>query len=238
MKLSDERMDGTLRALGEPLDAPVLGADMEAMLGELEPVKARSPVRAYTIVACVAVAYTAGLVALLSLRKDLDALPVAWLAAYCSAWALGFAALAHLALVPPRGRVMPRSRLAGTFAIGAGIAFVVIGISFARWVEGVSFLYDPTVGSVVKHGRWCMFIGLVTALVPVGVGALFLRGAVPVNARWAAAAMGAAGGCMGGLMLHLHCRIAERFHMGLVHGGVVIVAALLSALIVPRIVNR
>ena len=84
------------------------------------------------------------------------------------------------------------------------------------------------------HGHGCMELGLLTALVPVALGALVLRGALPVGARWAAAGLGAAGGSLGGLVLHLHCPIADALHLGLVHGGVVLVAALISAAIVPR----
>jgi hypothetical protein len=70
--------------------------------------------------------------------------------------------------------------------------------------------------------------------VPVVIGAIFLRGALPVGSRWIAAALGAGGGCLGGLVLHLHCRVADGAHVGLIHGGVVVVAAALSAAIVPR----
>jgi hypothetical protein len=74
--------------------------------------------------------------------------------------------------------------------------------------------------------------------VPVVVGALFLRGALPVSSRWIAAALGAGGGCLGGLVLHLHCHIADGLHVGVIHGGVVIIAALLSAALAPRATDR
>ena len=57
---------------------------------------------------------------------------------------------------------------------------------------------------------------------------------MPVGSRWTAAGLGAAGGSLGGLVLHLHCPIADAWHLGLVHGGVVIIAALISAALVPR----
>jgi hypothetical protein len=64
-----------------------------------------------------------------------------------------------------------------------------------------------------------------------------LRGVLPVGARWTAAGLGAAGGSLGGLVLHLHCPIADRWHLGLVHGGVVVLAAVLAAVVVPRVVE-
>jgi hypothetical protein len=84
------------------------------------------------------------------------------------------------------------------------------------------------------RGHWCLELGLATALVPVVAGAIFLRGALPVGSRWTAAALGAGGGCLGGLVLHLHCRIADMLHVGIIHGGVVVVAAALAAALVPR----
>jgi hypothetical protein len=35
-------------------------------------------------------------------------------------------------------------------------------------------------------------------------------------------------------VLHLHCHYADGLHVGLIHGGVVVVAALFSAAVVPR----
>jgi len=88
------------------------------------------------------------------------------------------------------------------------------------------------------HGHTCLELGLATALVPVVAGAIFLRGALPVGSRWTAASLGAGGGCLGGLVLHLHCRVADKLHVGLIHGGVVVVAALLAAALVPRATDR
>ena len=86
----------------------------------------------------------------------------------------------------------------------------------------------------LPRGHGCLELGVATALVPVVAGALFLRRALPVGSRWVAAALGAGGGCLGGLVLHLHCPITDAPHVGLVHGGVVVVSALLAAAFVPR----
>jgi hypothetical protein len=37
-------------------------------------------------------------------------------------------------------------------------------------------------------------------------------------------------------VLHLHCHVTDAAHVGLIHGGVVVVSALLSAALVPRAV--
>jgi len=80
----------------------------------------------------------------------------------------------------------------------------------------------------------CMGLGVATALVPVVLGALVLRGALPVGSRWAAAGLGAAGGSLGGLVLHLHCPIVDGWHLGIAHGGVVAVSAALAAALASR----
>jgi hypothetical protein len=38
-------------------------------------------------------------------------------------------------------------------------------------------------------------------------------------------------------VLHLHCPVADGLHVGLVHGGVIAVAALLAAALVPRVTD-
>src|SRR5690606_36206404 len=114
------------------------------------------------------------------------------------------------------------------------IGFVVLGL--AVHPSGPSSAQHRWDNLVRGHG--CLEIGLLTALVPVIVGALFLRGAVPVGSRWIAATLGAGGGSLGGLVRHLHCPIADGLHVGVIHGGVVVIGALLAAALVPRATDR
>lgn len=217
-----------------PAQAPPLSAALEAELGQLLPVSPRRPRRQLAIVVGVSLVYGAGLVAALNLRRDLSELPASWIVAAGIAWLLGFAVPCYLALVPRAGAVMPRWRWAAASAIVTSIAFIVLGLVVHPHGEhSLHYGWDR-----LAHGHTCLEIGLATALLPVIVGALFLRGALPVGSRWIAAALGAGGGCLGGLVLHLHCRVADGLHIGFVHGGVVLVAALLSAALVPRATDR
>jgi hypothetical protein len=217
-----------------PSSVPPLPAALESELADLRPVSPRRPLRQLSIVVVVSLVYGAGLVAALSIRRDMTELPMAWVGATAVAWLLGFAVPCYLALVPRSGSVMPRRWWASASAIITSIAFVALGL-----------LVHPS-GPSSAHYGWerfarghtCLEIGLATALLPVVVGSLFLRGALPVGSRSIAAALGAGGGCLGGLVLHLHCHIADGLHIGLIHGGVVIVAALLSAALVPRATDR
>jgi hypothetical protein len=232
----DPRLDETLRASGVPGGAPPpLPEALEHELADLAPAPTRSPRRDAVTLLVISLAYGGALLGILSLRRDLGFLPRLWLVVYCSAWLTSVLVLGWLALVPRRGEVMPRWRHAGALAAFVAGAFTAGGLLFARHVPGLSSLYDSSALDVVSHGYYCLTMGLVTSAVPVVVGGLLLRGALPVGARWAGAALGAMGGSLGGLMLHLHCPIADRWHMGLVHGMVVAAAAVIAAFVVPRL---
>ncbi len=209
---------------------PALGAELERELGTLAPVATRRPLRQLAILAGVSLVYGAGLLAVITMRRDLDELPMGWLAAAGAAWFLGFVVPAYLAMVPRPGSVLPRWQLGAVAATIASIGFIALGLMVHP--HGPSSL---DYSDAFLSGHWCLELGLGTAIVPVVAGAIFLRGALPVGSRWTAAALGAGGGALGGLVLHLHCRIADRWHVGLIHGSVVLVAALLAAALVPRV---
>lgn len=209
---------------------PPLAKELESELGTLAPVATRRPLRQLAIVGVVSLLYGGLLLAVLGIRRDAGELPVEWLVFGGLAWFLGFVVPGYLALVPAPGSMLSRRRLAVISAVVAAIAFVVMG-----WLihpHGPSS--EQYNAERFIHGHWCLELGLATALVPVILGAMFLRGAMPVGSRWIAAALGAGGGSLGGLVLHLHCRITDPMHTGIIHAGVVTVAALLAAALVPR----
>ena len=230
--MSDDVLD-QLAAVPPPAPPP-LPAALEAELAQLAPVAPRRPWRQVAIVVVLSLAYAGALLAWKRTRPDLGGLPVPWLVAAGAAWLAGFAGACALALVPRRGSMMPRWRAAAGVAIATSIAFVALG-----WLVHPSTAASRTLGwEHFLRGHTCLWFGLLTALVPVVLGAIFLRGALAVRSRWVAAALGAGGGCLGGLFLHMHCPITDKFHVGLIHGGVVVVAALLTAAIAPRAIDR
>ncbi len=120
--------------------------------------------------------------------------------------------------------------VASSYSLIGSIGFIALGL--ALHPSGPSSL---TLGwEHFGRGAGCLGTGVATALVPVVGGAILLRGALPVGSRLIAAALGAGGGSLGGLVLHMHCRVTDGLHVGLIHGGVVGVAALLAAALVPR----
>ena len=218
-----------LAALPPPM-APALAAELEAELGRMAKVAPRRPLRQLAILLVVSAVYASGLVLALTTRGDMLELPMGWLAGTALGWLFGFVVPCYLALVPRPGAVMPRWRVAAIAVVITSVSFVMFGLAVhPSGPSSASYGVER-----FTHGHFCLEVGLATALVPVILGAIFLRRALPVGSRWIAAALGAGGGCLGGLVLHLHCRIADGLHVGLMHGGVVVVAALLSAAIVPR----
>ena len=230
----NERADEALAELAslQLLAPPIVGA-LESELRTLSPVAERRPARELAILIGAAGSLAAAMLLVMPTRRSLGELPVIWIAGMAAAWMFGFGAAIYLALVPKRGSMMPRWRLAALAAIATSCLFVVLGLLVPP--SGPS---RPHFGwERLAHGYSCLVLGLAVAIVPVAIGALFLRGSYPVRTRWIAAALGAGGGCLGGLVLHLYCKIADGPHIGLIHGGVVGCAAVISALMIPRLID-
>jgi len=221
-----------LAQLPPPVPPPP-SAVLEAELAKLTPIATRRPVRQLVLLTVVSLAYAGAIFAMLAIRHDVHELPGAWMICVGLAWLVGFIAPLYLATVPRAGQVVPRWQLAGVASMIGAIGFIGLGLV----VHPSSAHGAAPDWQHVGRGYGCLEFGLATALVPVVIGAVFLRGALPVGSRWVAAALGAGGGSLGGLMLHLHCSITDGAHVGLMHGGVVGVSALLAAALVPRVTH-
>jgi hypothetical protein len=209
---------------------PPLSLLLEGELAQLRPVAPRRPMRQLALIVASSLIYGASVLAILTLRRDLHELPIGWMVGTGLAWLLGFVVPVYLATVPRAGAVMPRWKIACAAASIGALGFIALGLTLHP--SGPS---SASLGVArFIHGRGCLEFGLATAIVPVVVGAIFLRGALPVGSRPVAAALGAGGGSLGGLMLHLHCPITDALHVGVMHGGVVAIAAVLAVGLVPR----
>lgn len=203
---------------------------LEDALTQVVPVATRRPIRQLVLLVAVSLLYGASVLAMLATRRDAHELPIAWLVGVGLAWLGGFVAPLYLATVPRSGAVMPRWRLAGIASIIGSLAFVALGLALhPSGPSSAALDWDQR-----WHGGGCLGAGLTAAVVPVALGAIFLRRTLPVGSRWIAAALGAGAGSLGGLVLHLHCPVTDGLHVGLVHGGVVGATALLAATLVPR----
>ena len=232
--MTRDPLDRALSALADDQALPPLSPRLRAELERLEPVETARPLRRFVIAGLLSAFWMGGLLALLGLRRDIEPLPRLWMILYTSAWALTFLALSFAANVPPRRQVMPRSTLVGRLGLAAGIGFVGVGLFASRHVPGLSTMYEPTLRNIVAYGTYCVAIGLATASLPILIAAMLLRHSAPTGAGWLGMAVGASSGALGGLLLHLHCPIAERTHLGLVHGGIVLIAGALGAVALSR----
>lgn len=220
-------MTDPLAGLDASLAPPPLGAELERELGALTPAPPRKPMRQLGVIVAASVGWAFALAGLLSVRRDLTELPRVWLAIYLAAWLVGFVAPLAVLVVPRPGSMMPRWRIAVALGGLAAVGFVIAGLTMAR-----SAPHSVVDSAPFRHV--CMPTGLATAVVPILLAVIALRGTIPNASRWSAAALGAAAGCIGGFMLHLHCAISDAMHLGVVHGGVVVLSALLAALLAPR----
>ncbi len=227
----DRKVEESLSALAtDETAAPPMGSALVRELAGLRPATTRLPHREWAAVLALSLFYGTGILAWMGVRDDLARLPPAWLVGMGAVWLAGFLTITWLVLVPPRDQVMPRWRRAAAVAGLVAAVLVTAGLLRPDTLAATGVTYPATVASVAAHGHRCLRLGMAIAALPVLLTFLAIRGAVPVGSRWLAAAIGAAGGALGGLALHLHCPISERFHVGLVHGGLVIVTAALPAL--------
>jgi len=228
----DRRVEESLSALStEGGAAPAMGSALIRELARLQPATTRLPRREWAAVLGLSLFYATGILAWMGVRDALDRIPPIWLIGIGAVWLAGFLAITWLVLVPPRGQVLPRWRWAAAAGALAAAFFITAGLLRPESLTETGTTYPATMSAVVGHGPGCLRWGITVAAVPVLLTALAVRGAIPVGSRWLAAAIGAAGGSLGGLTLHLHCPISERFHIGLVHGGLVIVTAAIAALV-------
>jgi hypothetical protein len=82
--------------------------------------------------------------------------------------------------VPRPGDVTPRFTWAGASAAAASVFFIALGVLVHPHAATSA---NPPGWFGVTHGYACLELGLLAALVPVAIGAIFLRGALPVGSR-------------------------------------------------------
>ena len=211
------------------LAAPPMSAELGATVDALEPVKLRKPRRDFVVFLAVSLPFFALMVLLLGTRRDLGGLSPVWLVGVAGVWFASYAASAYLGFVPAKGHVAPRTRTSWQVVVASSVVIMSLGLFATQSVDGVSMTYPSTVKNVLAHAGTCSMMGFGTAIMP-GIIALFvMRRYVPVGRLSIGLSLGAAGGSLAGLALLLHCPVSERFHVGIVHGGAIVTAALFVA---------
>jgi hypothetical protein len=227
---SDELRDlGFLRSSPPAPPSPAL----LAALSDLEAVRTRVPVRTLLLVAAAACVYPVTALGLYPLRKDLDALPFAWLITVALVWLAGFAVPLVLAVLPRKGQVLPDAAAAGRSAFLSISTLILLGLLFTVDAPGRTILPRSTWAGFFPLWWHCVSFGLKVSIPSVLVCGFAFRRLRAVNLWRLGAAIGAAGGALAGLTLHGLCPFGGAAHVGLAHGGGVLVGALLGALWMP-----
>lgn len=225
-----------------PHPTPPPSAKLLALVEQARPVRGRRPVRQLLMFVAVSMVVGAALVAWparwiwgCALRPDLTLLPRAWVVGAGALWLSAFVVLAPLVLLPVHGQALPRVRAARVAPLIAWLALAVVSLA-SPTLPGASFVAHDT-ATWVSTAMQCFAAALVFALSPVVLGLLSLRRAVPVGAGWVAAALGATGGVLAGLCLHLHCPWAAPSHVLVGHVLPIAAAAGLTALFGRRVLE-
>jgi hypothetical protein len=237
--VSEQRAD-ELDALGQVPSAtpppPPSPALLEAM-GAIRPVRTRVPLRTLLLLAAAAAVYPIAAIAVVPLRRDLHALPPLWLGAVALVWLAGFIVPLALAILPRRGQVLPDGARAGRAAMLAALTLVLMGLLFTVDAPGLTLVPATSWAGFLRPWWHCVSFGLRVSVPTVIIGALFFRRLMAASLARAGAAIGAAAGALAGLTLHGICPYGGGLHVGLAHGGGVVVGALLGALWLPLLVR-
>ncbi len=212
-----------------PISVPPMSEALRAAVQDASPVSLRRPLRELGVFLIFSVPLFALLLASMGFRRDLTGLSPLWVGSVALVWLAGFAASAYIGFVPAKGHIRPRSQSAYRIVIVASLLLISIGLFATQSVSGHSMTYPATVSNVLAHAPKCSMMGITAGIVPGLLALVLMRRFVPIGAISVGLSLGAAGGCLSGLVLHLHCPISERFHVGLVHGGCLVLSALFVA---------
>jgi hypothetical protein len=223
--------DGAQQLLADlpEVATPPIGKKLSAEIEAMEPVSMRKPMREFLLFVGMSLPFFVVLIALVGTRRDLSSLSPLWLGSVALVWVASYLAAAYIGFVPAKGHVAPRSRTIRQIVAASAVVMMTLGIFATQTVQGVSTTYPSTVGNFVSHAGGCALFGFGSGVIPGVFALILMRRFVPVGRTSIGLSLGAAGGSLGGLALLLHCPIAERFHVGLVHGAAIVTAAIFVA---------
>jgi hypothetical protein len=220
------------------VEPPPPSPDLLKAIEGMQPVRTRARFGALWRVALVGLLLPTAVLARGIYRNDLGALPLGWVIAAGALWATTFVASLTTALVPLRDEVLPApgsaSRVAGV-ALAGLLAFTLLA---TFQVPGVSLRPEDRHLTLFQSCVHCATFVLEIATPFLLAGLFALRRLVPVGRARLGMALGAAGGAMGGFVLHFICPYAETAHVVLGHVGGTILAAVAGALLLPALLRR
>lgn len=217
---------------------PAPSPDLLEAVDRMKPVRTRTRFGAFALVALLGLVWPVIALGHLPLRRDLEALPAWWVITAAALWGMSFVLSLAAALVPRRGDVLPApgraSRVSGT-AMAVLLLFALVATAQA---PGLSARPEDLHFTLFRSCVHCIRFVFEISAVFLLVGLLALRRLVPVGGPRVGLALGAAGGAMGGLVLHFICPIAGTAHVVLAHVGGMMLAAATGALLLSGIARR
>ena len=220
------------------IDAPAPSRDLLNAIQRMKPVRTRTRFGALGTVALVGLVGPALVLTHHAFRPDLGALPLGWVIAAAALWGAAFVLSLTAALVPRRGDVLPapgRASRVGGLALGGLFAFA---LAASLQVPGVNLRPEDARLTLAQSCVHCASFVLEIAVPFLVVGLYALRRLVPMGRARIGLALGAAGGAMGGLILHFICPFAGTAHVVLGHVGGTILAAAAGAALLPALLRR
>jgi hypothetical protein len=230
--------DRLAEATGLDAPPPPPSPELARAVGGMRPVRTRSRFGAAAAVALAGIVWPAIALVHLPHRRDLGALPVAWVIAAAALWAAAFTVSLTAALVPRRGDVLPAAGRASRVAAAAMLIVAAFALFATVDAPGVSMRPQDRGWSPLHACLHCIGFVFEVAAVFLVAGVFALRRLVPVGGARVGLALGAAAGAMGGLVLHFICPFASTTHVVLGHVGGMVLAAAAGALLAAAVIRR
>jgi hypothetical protein len=210
----------------------------------LNAIQGTKPVRTRTRFGALAAVALVGLVGPVlvlthhAYRLDLGALPLGWVVAAAALWSAAFVSALTAALVPGREDVLPAPGRASRVGGAALAVLFTFALAASAQVPGVSLRPEDAHMTLLQSCVHCAGFVLKVAIPILLVGLYVLRRLVPVGRARIGMALGAAGGALGGFVLHFICPLAGTAHVVLGHVGGTILAAAAGAMLLPALLRR
>jgi len=220
------------------LQAPAPSNALLNAVQGMKPVRTRTRFGAIAAVALLGLIWPAVVLTHHAYRPDLGALPLGWVIGAAALWGAAFVLSLTAALVPRRGDVLPapgRASRVGGVALAGLFAFA---LAASAQVPGVSLRPEDAHMTLAQSCVHCASFVLEIAVPFLLLGLFALRRLVPMGRARIGMALGAAGGAMGGFVLHFICPLAGTAHVVLGHVGGTLLAAAAGAALLPALLGR
>lgn len=227
----------SLGILQAALPPPPPSSALRASVTAMRPVRTRVPFLSLLVIAVAACVFPVAALALLPLRRDLAALPSSWFGGVALTWLAGFIVPLTHAVLPRPGQVLPDAARAMRTAGLAGLTSILMGLLVTVDAPGSTILPRTTWDGFLHLWWHCVSFSFKVTVPAVLVGAFCLRKVAVARLWQLGAAVGAAAGALSGLTLHGLCPYGGGVHVGLAHGGGVVIGAVLGALWLPFLIR-